>query len=147
MKKGLKGSYTIEAALIFPFIMTVIVFLIYISLFLHDRAVMTSCAYQAALKASLIRTSPADMEKAAIKAAAYSIDGLLLATGDVKTDVQVSGKKVTISYSGTLKIPQSILFFPINGSAGVAVEGSATAAQKDAIEFIRSCRAAESIFK
>lgn len=147
MKRGLKGSYTVEAALIFPFIMTVIVFLIYISFFLHDRAVMSSCAYQAALKASLVRTSPDDMEKAAIKAAAYSIEGLLLATDEVKTDVKVSGKKVTVSYSGTLKIPQSILFFPIDGSEGISVEGTATAAQKDAIEFIRSCRAAENMIR
>ncbi len=147
MKRGLKGSYTIESALIFPFIMTVIVFLIYVSFFLHDRAVMSSCAYQAALKASLIRTSADDMEKTAVKAAAYSIEGLLLATDEVKTDVQVSGKKVTVSYSGTLRIPQSILFFPINGSESITVTGSATASQKDAIEFIRSCRSAESLFK
>ena len=57
MRKHLKASCTIEAALIFPFIMGIIVFIIYISFFLHDRAVMKSCAYQAALKGSLIRSS------------------------------------------------------------------------------------------
>ena len=40
MRTRLKASYTIEASLIFPFIMGVIVFIIYISFFLHDRAVM-----------------------------------------------------------------------------------------------------------
>ena len=142
MKKALRGSYTIEAALVFPLIMGVIVFLIYMSFFLHDMAVMKSCAYQAALKGSLIRTSTFDMETEAQKAAEYNIRGLLLATEEVKTDVSVSGKKVTVSYSGRLKIPQGILFMRIAGTESIIVEGTGTAYQKDAIEFIRQCRAA-----
>ena len=141
MKKRLKGSYTIEAALIFPFIMGVIVFIIYISFFLHDRAVMKSCAYQAALKGSLIRTNGSDMEAEARKAAEYNIEGLLLATTGLTTDVSVSGKKVTVSYSGSLRIPQGPLYMKIVGTDSIAVEGSGEAAQKDAIEFIRNTRA------
>ena len=143
MKRSLKGSFTVEASLIFPFIMGVIVFLIYMSFFLHDRSVMKSCAYQAALKGSLIRTSVADMEAEARKAAVYDIDGLLLATGDLKTEVSVSGKDVTVSYSGNLRVPRGILFMKIAGTENIPVEGKATAGQKDAIEFIRKCRTAE----
>ncbi len=145
MKQRLKASYTIEAALIFPFIMGVIVFIIYMSFFLHDKAVMKSCAYQAALKASLIRTTPSDMEKEALKAAEYNISGLLLATQDLKTQANVTGKTVTVSYSGSLRIPQGILFMKIAGTEKITVEGDGMAYQKDAIEFIRQCRAAESI--
>ena len=144
MKKSLKGSYTIEAALIFPFIMGVIVFIIYISFFLHDRAVMKSCAYQAALKASLVRTGASDMEREARKAAEYDIDGLLLATEGVDIRVSVSGKEVIVSYSGTLRIPQGALFMKISGSDGIAVQGEGRASQKDAIEFIRKCRMVQS---
>ena len=140
MKKSLKGSYTIEAALIFPFIMGVIVFIIYISFFLHDRAVMKSCAYQAALKASLIRTGASDMEREALKAAEYNISGLLLATEGLDTRVSVSGKEVIVSYSGTLRIPQGALFMRISGTDGIVVSGEGRASQKDAIEFIRKCR-------
>ena len=147
MKKSVKGSYTIEAALVFPLIMTVIVFIIYMSLFLHDRAAMSSCAYQAALKASLIRTGEEDMRSEAERAAAYSIDGLLLATSDPDISVTVSGKKVSIRYSGTLKIPRSILFFPISGSDSITVSGTGEAYEKDAIEFIRQCRTAGNILK
>ena len=144
MKKSLKGSYTIEAALIFPFIMGVIVFIIYISFFLHDRAVMKSCAYQAALKASLVRTGSSDMQREALKAAEYNISGLLLATEGLDTRVSVSGKEVTVSYSGTLRIPQGALFMKISGSDGIAVQGEGRASQKDAIEFIRKCRMVQS---
>lgn len=147
MNKRLKGSYTIEAALIFPFIMGVIVFIIYMSFFLHDRAVMKSCAYQAALKGSLVRTSSSDMETEAKRSADYNISGLLLATEDVTSQVNVCGKEVTVSYTGSLRIPQGILFLNITGTDKILIEGSATAYQKDAIEFIRQCRAAGHIIE
>ena len=140
MKKHLKASCTIEAALIFPFIMGIIVFIIYISFFLHDRAVMKSCAYQAALKGSLIRSSTSGMENEARRAAEYNIDGLLLATADLNTEVSVSGKEITVSYRGNLRIPQGILFMKITGTDSIEVTGEARAYQKDAIEFIRKSR-------
>ena len=143
MRKKLRGSYTVEASLIFPFILTVIVFIIFISAFLHDRAVMSSCAYQAALRASLVRTGDGDMKKAAERAAAYNIEGLLFMTGDVKTAVTVKGDEVTVTYEGTLGIPRNILFFPINGTEAMKVTGRGSAAKKDAVEFIRKCRTAE----
>lgn len=145
MNRELKASYTVEAALIFPFIMGVVVFIIYMSFFLHDRAVMKSCAYQAALKGSLVRTSESDMRSEAQKAAEYNIDGLILATDNIKTSVNVSGSRVTVAYSGTLRIPQGILFMKIAGTENILVEGEATAYQKDAIEFIRRCRTAENV--
>ncbi|MBQ9359559.1 MAG: pilus assembly protein [Lachnospiraceae bacterium] len=147
MRTRLKASYTIEASLIFPFIMGVIVFIIYISFFLHDRAVMKSCAYQAALKGSLVRTSISDMAAEARKAAEYNIEGLLLMTEGLQTDVSVSGKEVTVSYSGTLRIPQGILFMNIAGTEYIAVKGEGRASQKDAIEFIRRCRSAGNVIK
>ncbi len=147
MRKRLKASYTIEASLIFPFIMGVIVFIIYISFFLHDRTVMKSCAYQAALKGSLVRTSVSDMAQEARKAAEYNIDGLLLVTEGLQTEVSTSGKEITVSYRGKLRIPQGILFMKIAGSENIAVEGEGKASQKDAIEFIRQCRGAGNVVK
>ncbi|MBQ4482848.1 MAG: pilus assembly protein [Lachnospiraceae bacterium] len=147
MKKRVEGSYTIEAALIFPFIMGVIVFIIYISFFLHDRAVMKSCAYQAALKGSLIRTGEADAKKEAERAAAYNIDGLLLATSGVSHEVFVSGKEITVKYSGSLSIPQGILFMKISGTDSIAVAGEGSASIKDAIEFIRKTRTIQNAVK
>ncbi len=145
IKRKFKGSYTIEASLIFPFIMTVVVFIIYVSFYLHDRAVMSSCAYQAALKGSLVRTSAEDMAKEAKKAAEYNIEGLLLQTGDLETKAEVSDDEVLVSYTGVLRIPQNIVFMRIAGFDEIKVEGSGRAMKKDAIEFIRSCRGAKSL--
>jgi hypothetical protein len=138
---GLRGSYTVEASLIFPFIMGTVVFIIYMSFFLHDRAVMKSCAYQAALKGSLIRTGGPDMVREAKKAADYNIEGLLLMTEDLQTEVSLSGTEICVSYRGNLRIPQGILFMKIAGTEGILVEGQGRAGQKDAIEFIRKTRA------
>lgn len=138
---ALQGSYTIEAALIFPFIMGTVVFLIYMSFFLHDRAVMKSCAYQAALKGSLIRTAGSDMVREAKKAADYNIEGLLLMTEGLQTEVSLSGSEIRVSYRGTMRIPQGILFMKIAGTDGIQVEGAGSAKQKDAIEFIKKTRA------
>lgn len=140
MRRRVRGSYTVEAALVFPFIMGVIVFIIYVSFFLHDRAVMKSCAYQAALKGSLIRTGEADAMREARKAAEYNIEGLLLATEGLDTKAEVSGKEVTVKYSGSLTIPRGILFMEITGTDHISVEGEGHAFQKDAIEFIRKTR-------
>ncbi len=147
MKRRIEGSYTVEAALVFPFIMGVIVFIIYVSFFLHDKAVMKSCAYQAALKGSLIRTGEADARKEAEKAAAYNIEGLLLATKEMSTEVSVSGEEITVKYSGSLAIPQGILFMKISGTDHIAVEGGGSASMKDAIEFIRKTRMVQNAVK
>ncbi len=143
MRKRVQGSYTVEAALIFPMIMGIIVFIIYMSFYLHDMSVMKSCAYQAALKASLIRSSEADMQTEAQKAAEYNISGLLLATQDLKTETRISGREVSVTYSGTLRIPQGLLFMHIIGTDNIQITQTGKAFQKDAIEFIRTCRAAE----
>ena len=145
VKKRLAGSYTIEAALIFPLIMTVIVFLIYCSFYLHDRAVMQSCAYQAALKGSMERRSDEDMAREAKRAADYNIEGLLLRTEGIETRVDVSGSSVTVSYSGYLMVPQNIVFMKIAGFDEIKVEGSSSASKKDAIEFIRMCRGTKNL--
>ena len=49
-KYHLSGSYTIEASFIFPMIMVVIVSIIYLLFFVHDRCVITAAADTAALR-------------------------------------------------------------------------------------------------
>ena len=48
MKKLKKGSFTIEAALLMPLILMVLMGLLYLDFFVHNRAWLTSAAYEAA---------------------------------------------------------------------------------------------------
>ena len=47
MKKLKKGSFTIEAALLMPLILMVLMGLLYLDFFVHNRAWLTSAAYEA----------------------------------------------------------------------------------------------------
>lgn len=53
MKEGerWKGSYTIEAALVFPTLFSILVFLLFITFYAHDVAVQKAICYETALEA------------------------------------------------------------------------------------------------
>ena len=53
MKKLKKGSFTIEAALLMPLILMVLMGLLYLDFFVHNRAWLTSAAYEAAVSGSM----------------------------------------------------------------------------------------------
>lgn len=146
MKKlKLKGSYTVEASLLFPFILSVIVFIMYMSFFLHDRCVMNQSAYQAALRASRVKTGDNKVMSTAERAAGELMEKTVLATSGVTHSIDVSGSEIKVRYEGTLRIPAGTLFMNIYGSDGIKVEGSGTAKRKDPIRFIRQCRVVENM--
>ncbi len=144
MKKvSLKGSYTVEASLLFPFILSVIVFIMYMSFFLHDRCVMNQSAYQAALRASRIKTDDNRVMGTAERAAGELMEKTVLATSNVTHSIDISGTEIKVRYEGNLRIPAGTLFMKIYGSDGIKVEGSGSARRKDPIGFIRQCRVVE----
>ena len=53
MKKLKKGSFTIEAALLMPLILMVLMGLLYLDFFVHNRTWLTSAAYEAAVSGSM----------------------------------------------------------------------------------------------
>ena len=46
------GYFTVEAALLLPFVMMSIVFMIFLSFYCYDRCILEQCAYAAALRGS-----------------------------------------------------------------------------------------------
>ena len=52
MKKLKKGSFTLEAALLMPLLLTVIMSMLYLDFFVHNRAWLTAAAYEAAVSGS-----------------------------------------------------------------------------------------------
>lgn len=144
-KTGFSGSYTVEASLLFPFILSVIVFLTYVSFFLHDRCVMNQSAYQAALRGSRVKTEEGRVIAVSERAAVELIENSLLATRDVSHTVIIDGSEVKVTYEGTLSIPAGTLFLNISGSDGISVRGSGSAKRKDPIKFIRECRVIENL--
>lgn len=53
MTKIKKGSFTIEAALLMPLILLILMGLLYLNFFVHNRAWLTAAAYEAAVSGSM----------------------------------------------------------------------------------------------
>ena len=53
MKKLKKGSFTLEAALLMPLLLMVIMSMLYLDFFVHNRAWLTAAAYEAAVSGSM----------------------------------------------------------------------------------------------
>ena len=55
MRKIKKGSFTIEAALLMPLVLMILIGVLYLDFFVHDRAYLTAAAYEAAVSGSMKR--------------------------------------------------------------------------------------------
>ena len=53
MRKIKKGSFTVEAALLMPVIFLVLMGLLYLNFYVHNRAWLTAAAYEAAVSGSM----------------------------------------------------------------------------------------------
>lgn len=140
-KRWLKGSYTVEASFLLPMILSVIVLIIYLSFYLHDRAVLSSAAYTAALRGSQMRAG--DNVAGDVSAQAQElIRNRLLGTSDVETDVECNSGSIVVSYGGTIRIPGGALLCRcLNGGKDyLTVQASAKALRSDAISMIRKVR-------
>ncbi|MDO5573907.1 MAG: hypothetical protein Q4G60_08005 [bacterium] len=104
-----RGSYTIEAALIMPFIIGSIVFIIYGAYYTHDRAFIQKCAYIAALRGSEEREGDAATYHAAKECSTQLPQGHLLGSWILTDAVQVNPELVTVTYEGTMQISGGVL--------------------------------------
>lgn len=136
-----KGSYTIEASFLLPMILTVIVLLLYMGFFLHDRAILNSAAYTSALRGSQL-ISGEDIYSEIEKSSKKLIENRLLATRSVATDIEIKGSSITVSYQGDIRIPAGALLckYLNNGRREIEVKAMASAKCQNAVKFIRQCR-------
>ena len=143
-KLTLKGSYTIEASFLMPMILTVIVIIIYLTFFLHDRTVLNSVAYTAAMRGSQL-TSGEDVYAVVEDSGKKLIKNRLLATKNVTTDVSVQKNKISVSYRGVLKIPAGTLLcrYLTNGRDSLEVNAQAQADCINPVSLVRKMRVVE----
>lgn len=105
-KEGLimrqKGSYTVEASLLMGILLSILVSVIYLGFWYHDRNFLQNAAYEAACTASL----RADDESYQISGAARSLtEGRLLGTTGLSAECQTTEKEASVFYRGTFRIP------------------------------------------
>lgn len=106
MKKEIKGYFTVEASLLFPFILLVQVIFIYLGIYCYDRCVLEQCAFEAAFRASsnmIHDTNRAN--EVAKEAAEYLVTDRLLCVTEVTNKVSATANDVTVSYQCDVIIP------------------------------------------
>lgn len=103
-----KGSYTVEAALLMGIILSVLVSIIYIGFWYHDKSFLQSAAYEAACAASLHK----DDDTYQIGEAAQTLTkGRMLGTGGLQVQTQDGKEKASVEYHGNFRIPGMITAF------------------------------------
>lgn len=140
MKRKLKGSYTIEASLLFPFILMILILIIYFSFFIHDRCIMHAAAYTAALRGSQILNEDEDVFSKVEKSSQELLENRLLAVRNHATDIQISEQEISVLYEGAIRIP--VWSFP-----DIPIKVRGTAKRIDNVKFIRECRIIENAAK
>ena len=111
-----KGSYTVEAALLMGIILSVLVSVIYMGFWYHDKSFLQSAAYELACAASL---HGEDNSWQIESAADTLIRGRMLGTRGLQNQCQNGKKTVTVSFQGNFSIPGMILPFFQNGKMDI----------------------------
>lgn len=143
MNKRFKASYTVEASLLFPFILAVMVLLVYFSFFIHDRAVMDAAANQAALRGSEITSPHGDIFTKVRETGKRETEGRLLATKNLDMDIRVDSREVNVVYKGDFVIPAGVLPVPAMSMGNTSITALGRSSRIDPAGFIRECRVVE----
>ena len=107
VRKIKKGSFTIEAALLMPLVLMILIGVLYLDFFVHDRAYLTAAAYEAAVSGSMegYKKKGNIYEKADIQGRMLGDIGL---PGGENLSMQTNaGKTVKVTYR--LEVPAGFL--------------------------------------
>ena len=143
--KQMKASITIEASLILPFITIIIVLMIYLSLFVYDRCIISQKLYIASLRGSLSEFNQndieQDMEEEIIKIATENVIGGNLSI----KDSGIGQNKICNNTVFQLKNP----FIKIAKSEGIHTSWNINTRKEieliNSVEYIRNIRRIEKI--
>ena len=139
LEKIRKGSFTIEAACVMSLVLLVLMGVLYLSFFVHNRAWLTAAACESALTGSMegIRKDGQSQEAAAVRSRELGNVGFFGAenlTGQVK-----NGKEIKVTYTADT----------ISGFGGfrwkLTAEGSSRVIRP--VEWIRKIRAASEVIE
>jgi hypothetical protein len=144
-KKILKGSYTIEASLLLPMILSIIMILMFLSFYVHDRCILYSIAYTAALRGSEVQSDEEKIFREVEESSNKLLENKLLVTRNVNTDIKISSKDIAVSYQGDFQIPIGTILIKNLRKGNIQINAIGKAKRTDSIQFIRECRVIETI--
>lgn len=142
----LKGSFTIEAALIMPLILGTIVALLYMSLFLHDNAVIK----EGTILLTNRYTNERNLSNTQIKQKIQEniqpvILDKVIATKNITTTIEVDNKLIKITSSGTFQFPSMYIVTTIFNNGNFTISTTKSIKRYNPVAFIRNCRIVEDL--
>ena len=134
-----QASFTVEAAMLMCVILPVLLALLYLGLFLHDKGVLNGAAQEVAATADLNRFRNGGNARLARKA--DQLADRTGASGKAKSSVQVTDHEVSASYSASMKLPG--LLPKLFGKGTLDTGADVTRILPDAADTIRKIRGLE----
>lgn len=130
-----QGSFTVEASLLVPFLVFLTCVMLILSLYLHDRSVLVSCAAELAGKGAVQKyRSNEDLTGWLENQAEGLIENRLLAFREIEVEVTVKDSEVTVCYRGGTDL-----------LGGLTVQEQETAKRMNPVSFIRRTKLAEDL--
>ncbi len=99
----LRASYTVEAALLMAVILPVLLALLYLGFYLHDRGVLNGAAQEIAAIADLNHWK--ESGNAHLGRSAAKLADRTGASGKASSTASASGTQASVSYSASLRLP------------------------------------------
>jgi hypothetical protein len=134
-----QASFTVEAAMLMCVILPVLLALLYLGMFLHDKGVLNGAAQEVAATADLNRFRNGGNARLARKA--DQLADRTGASGKAKSSVQVTDHEVSASYSASMKLPG--LLPKLFGKGTLNTGADVTRILPDAADTIRKIRGLE----
>jgi hypothetical protein len=122
----MRGSYTIEAALLMTIVIPVLTGILYLGFYLHNCALLKCAAYETAVYASLYGEKE-ECRELVERRSRELISGRLLGTRGVSGNTLVEEDRVTVQYKGQMQLPGLVMRYTsgsvleIKGSASLAL--------------------------
>lgn len=109
-KKSLKGSFTVEAALLSSVFLSVLIFLFFWCLMMYNRTILQVYAVRGAKQIFYYTgTQNAEAAKVGENIALQGVSGKCVGTGEIESEVSVGKKNVSVSLSG---VQESVSLLP-----------------------------------
>lgn len=142
LRKEMKGSYTIEAALLMGILLPLFTAVIYMGFFLHDRGFLQSAAFETAACISL-RADEKDLEGGRLMQNLMA--GRLLGTRNTQAQASASERRTVVSGSGSFWVPgMAKQFF---GTDGITLSAKVSLNQERPSRRIQKIRGATKVIQ
>lgn len=105
-KRGKKAYMTIEAALVFPIVLSGIIFVIYLGFYLYNASVIRQMSYIAALRGSQLTQANSSQIKKYVEEQLQQLGKeKILGEGELVQDVAISFNEVKVKVEMKMKVP------------------------------------------